>query len=94
VPAVLACPGFLSWVPAVRGDGDEREYLSYYEIDSAAAMDSAEFNAVKGWDRFAPHVDVRMGLVYDVVSVARPRPRAQAALISPTSPRRQRAPGR
>jgi hypothetical protein len=68
LPDALACPGVRAGRRYVssgeisesdRGPAKRtrtRLYTTVYELDSPAAVDTAEFKAMRGWDRFAPHV--------------------------------------
>jgi hypothetical protein len=68
LPDALACPGVLAGrryltsgeiSESARGQGRRtraRLYTTVYELDSAAAVDTKEFAAMRGWARFAPHV--------------------------------------
>jgi hypothetical protein len=68
LPDALACPGVRAGRRYVtsgevsesdRGQGRRtrtRLYTTVYELDSPAAVETKEFNAMRGWDRFAPHV--------------------------------------
>ena len=41
---------------AREGDRRPKLYTTVYELDSPAAVETKEFAAMRGWDRFAPHV--------------------------------------
>ena len=68
LPDALACPGVLAGrryltsgeiSESDRGQGRRtraRLYTTVYELDSSAAVETKEFAAMRGWDRFAPHV--------------------------------------
>ena len=68
LPDALACPGVRAGRRYVssgeisesdRGQGKRtpsRLYTTVYELDSPAAVDTAEFKAMRGWARFSPHV--------------------------------------
>lgn len=68
LPDALACPGVKAGRRyAVSGDvsesdrGERRQtarklYTTVYELDSPAAVETKEFAAMRGWDRFAPYV--------------------------------------
>lgn len=68
LPDALACPGVLAGrryvstgeiAESERGQGRRRRatlYTTVYELDSPAAVETKEFTAMRGWDRFAPHV--------------------------------------
>jgi hypothetical protein len=68
LPDALACPGVLAGrryasvgeiAESQRGQGRRtrtRLYTTVYELDSSAAVETKEFNAMRGWGRFAPHV--------------------------------------
>ena len=68
LPDALACPGVLSGRRYVsegtisesdRGERravSKRLYTTVYQLESPAAVSTPEFNAMRGWDRFTPHV--------------------------------------
>ena len=68
LPDALACPGvragrrYVSSGDISESDRGERRltpakvYTTVYELDSPAAVQTKEFNAMRGWARFAPHV--------------------------------------
>jgi hypothetical protein len=68
LPDALACPGVLSGRRYLAaGDIAEsdhgsrtrrraRLYTAVYELQSPAAVESAEFAAMRGWAHFSPHV--------------------------------------
>ncbi len=68
LPDALACPGVLSGQRYIsvgeisesdRGQGRRtaiKLWTTVYELDSPAAVQTKEFAAMRGWDRFAPHV--------------------------------------
>jgi hypothetical protein len=68
LPDALACPGVLSGrryvsvgeiAESERGKGRRiatRLYTTVYELESPTAVETKEFNTMRGWDRFAPHV--------------------------------------
>lgn len=68
LPDALACPGVLagrryvtSGVVSESDRGQRRGsqtklYTTVYELASPAAVETKEFHAMRGWDRFAPHV--------------------------------------
>lgn len=68
LPDALACPGVLSGrrylssgqiAESERGQSrgrDARLYTTVYELASPEAVATPEFTAMRGWDRFAPHV--------------------------------------
>lgn len=68
LPDALACPGVLGgrrFVSAgrisvsergARRSDERRIYTTVYELSGPEAVDSPEFAAMRGWDRFAPHV--------------------------------------
>jgi hypothetical protein len=68
LPDALACPGVRAGRRYVssgevsesdRGQGRRTRtklYTTVYELDSPAAVETKEFNAMRGWDRFAPNV--------------------------------------
>ena len=68
LPDALRCPGvlsgrrFVSSGPISESDRGERRsvgktlYTTVYCLESPAAVSTPEFTAMRGWDRFAPHV--------------------------------------
>ena len=68
LPDALACPGVLNGRRYVStGDirssdrgtaarSPRRVYTTVYELASPGAVDTPEFNAMRGWAHFAPHV--------------------------------------
>jgi hypothetical protein len=68
LPDALACPGvragrrYVSSGDISESDRGERRltpakvYTTVYELDSPAAVQTKEFNAMRGWGRFSPHV--------------------------------------
>lgn len=68
LPDALACPGvragrrYCSAGEISESDHGQtrrtraRLWTTVYELDSPAAVETREFNAMRGWDRFAPHV--------------------------------------
>lgn len=68
LPDALACPGVLAgrrYISAGEISESDRGqarrtssklYTTVYELDSPAAVTTREFNAMRGWDRFAPYV--------------------------------------
>ncbi len=68
LPDALACPGVLAGrrycsAAAVseseRGKGRQvkvKLWTTVYELESPRAVETPEFAAMRGWDRFAPHV--------------------------------------
>ena len=68
LPDALGCPGVLTGRRYVtsgevsesdRGEGRRARtklYTTVYELASPAAVETKEFNAMRGWARFAPHV--------------------------------------
>ena len=79
VPDVLRCPGVRRGRRYVAtGDISEstrgktertarRIYTTIYELDSPAATGTAEFQAMRGWHQFAPHVRSRTQTIVPVV---------------------------
>ncbi|MDX1373937.1 MAG: DUF4286 family protein [Burkholderiales bacterium] len=75
LPAALACPGVLrgrrylsagAIVETVRGARSRdvrRIYTTVYELDSPQAVDTPEFQAMRGWYQYAPHVRSRTQVV-------------------------------
>lgn len=78
LPDALACPGVLAGRRYVssgeisesdRGQGRRTSvtiYTSVYELDSPAAVQTKEFNSMRGWGRFAPHVRSQTRVVVPV----------------------------
>lgn len=68
LPDALACPGvlrgrrYVSETPISRTDlgtasrSTTRLYTTVYELAGPEAVATAEFTAMRGWARFAPHV--------------------------------------
>lgn len=68
LPDALACPGvlggrrFVSSGPIVDVERGQRRstaktlYTTVYRLASPAAVATPEFTAMRGWDRFTPHV--------------------------------------
>lgn len=55
VPALLACPGWLSARRFVSLEGGPK-YAAIYEVAGDWVYDTPEFHAVKGFMEFTPHV--------------------------------------
>lgn len=55
VPALLACPGWLSAKRFVSLEGGPK-YAAIYEVAGDWVYDTPEFHAVKGFMGFTPHV--------------------------------------
>ncbi|NPC55977.1 DUF4286 family protein [Caenimonas soli] len=55
VPALLACPGWLSARRFISIE-DGPKYAAIYDVAGDWAYDTPEFNAVKGFMEFTPHV--------------------------------------
>lgn len=55
LPALLACPGWLSARRFLAVD-DGPKYAAVYEISGPEAYETAEFHRVKGFAEFTPHV--------------------------------------
>jgi hypothetical protein len=78
LPDALACPGVRSGRRYVssgeisesdRGQGRRTRvtiYTTVYELESPAAVGTREFNAMRGWARFAPHVRSQTRVVVPV----------------------------
>jgi hypothetical protein len=68
LPDALACPGvragrrYVSSGEISESDHGQskrtrtRLYTTVYELDSPAAVETAEFKAMRGWGRFSPHI--------------------------------------
>jgi hypothetical protein len=75
LPDALRCPGFrrgqryVSAGPVFESAGGQREavdkriYTTIYEIDGPEALTTPEFQAMRGWYQFAPHVRSRTQVV-------------------------------
>jgi hypothetical protein len=75
LPDALRCPGVLrgqryvtvgqiaETVDGKRQLLDKRLYTTIYELDTPAAIATPEFQAMRGWYRFAPHVRSRTQVV-------------------------------
>lgn len=75
LPAALACPGvrrgrrYVSAGPIVETDRGERRretrrvYTTVYELDGPQAVETPEFQAMRGWYQYAPHVRSRTQVV-------------------------------
>jgi antibiotic biosynthesis monooxygenase (ABM) superfamily enzyme len=59
LPEIATCPGFVSAQRYVAQEGQERRYMTLYELDGPAALDSAEFAARRGWGPFGSQVQFR-----------------------------------
>jgi hypothetical protein len=55
MPAVLACPGFLSGSRYESTLG-QPQYLAIYELESEDALSTPEMKKVRGWGPMFPHV--------------------------------------
>jgi hypothetical protein len=83
LPDALKCPGvkrgeryvstgdIVETTAGRRERIDKRIYTTIYELDSPAAVATPEFQAMRGWYQFAPHVWSRTQVV---VATARGRP--------------------
>ena len=75
LPAALACPGVLRgqrYVSAgplsetLRGERRQRTtriYTTVYELDGPQAVETPEFQAMRGWYQFAPRVRSRTQVI-------------------------------
>jgi len=75
LPAALACPGvrrgrrYVSAGPLSETNRGERRqlgariYTTVYELDSPQAVETPEFQAMRGWYQFAPQVRSRTQVV-------------------------------
>jgi hypothetical protein len=75
LPDALRCPGvrsgrrYVSTGPIAETVDGKREllgkrlYTTIYELDSPQAVSTPEFQAMRGWYRFAPHVRSRTQVV-------------------------------
>ena len=71
LPAALACPGVLGGQrylcardASLTDHGefaadDARTYVTIYELSSPEALDTPEFQAMRGWYQFVPHIRAR-----------------------------------
>ena len=59
LPEIAACPGFRSAQRYISDEPQGRRYISIYELDSPAALDSAEFAARRGWGPFGAQVEFK-----------------------------------
>jgi hypothetical protein len=57
LPEILACPGFVHGSRYVSESEAGRSYMTVYTIADPTTLTTAEFEAAKGWHRFAPAVD-------------------------------------
>jgi hypothetical protein len=55
IPAILACPGWLSGRRYTALDGGAK-YVAVYEIAGLWVYDTPEFRRAKGFQEFEPHV--------------------------------------
>jgi hypothetical protein len=55
IPDLLGCPGWLSARRYVAMDGGPK-YVAVYEIDGFWVYETPEFERVKGFKEFEPHV--------------------------------------
>jgi hypothetical protein len=61
LPEILSCPGFHNAARYVANEPDgSRRYLTIYEIDSMAALESSEFQRKRGWGPFVKHVQPKV----------------------------------
>ena len=78
LPAALKCPGVLRGrryvsvgevAETIRGQTArvaKKIYTTLYELDSPGAVATAEFQAMRGWYQFAPHVRSRTQTVVPI----------------------------
>jgi hypothetical protein len=59
---IVGCPGFLRATRYV-GDEDETEFVTIYELESAEAFRSEEFQAARGLGPFGDNVRVKTRLL-------------------------------
>lgn len=59
LPEIVACPGFRSGQRYVADEGAGRRYVTIYELDTPAALTSAEFAARRGWGPFVDKVEFK-----------------------------------
>lgn len=55
VPAILACPGWLSARRYLATDGGPK-FIAAYEVDGPWAYETEIYLAVRGFDQFTPHI--------------------------------------
>ena len=55
IPAILACPGWLSARRFLATDGGPK-FIAAYEVDGPWAYETEIYLATRGFDRFAPHI--------------------------------------
>jgi hypothetical protein len=75
LPDALACPGVLRGAryiaardASVTDHGEKssdgaKVYTALYELSGPEAMDTPEFQAMRGWYQFAPHIKARTQVV-------------------------------
>ena len=56
IPALLACPGWLSARRYLAHGDDGPRHVAVYQIAGLWAYDTPEFHAVKGFGHLTPHV--------------------------------------
>jgi hypothetical protein len=56
VPEMTTCPGWLSGTRYVTEENGVRRYVCLYELDGPEALQSKEFQSLRGWGKFQPHV--------------------------------------
>lgn len=57
LPEIVACPGFQTGQRYVATDASGgRRYIAVYELETQAALQSAEFSARRGWGPFVGKV--------------------------------------
>jgi hypothetical protein len=66
IPEILACPGWLSARRYVVQDGGPR-YAAVYEIAGKWVYDTPEFQKVKGFKQFDPHLRNFVRLVLEPI---------------------------
>jgi len=75
LPDALACPGVLRGaryasargaaltVHGVKSNEEAKVYTAVYELTEPGAMDTPEFQAMRGWYQFAAHIRARTQVV-------------------------------
>jgi hypothetical protein len=62
LPEIAACPGFRASARYVADAPSGRRYLTLYDIETAGAVATPEFNARRGWGPFAQNVEAEARL--------------------------------
>lgn len=56
LPSILACPGFRTGSRYKADATGTPRYLTVYQLERPDAVDTPEFAAARGWERFGGHV--------------------------------------